>query len=760
MIRFIIRVYTTGFTVKVPFMNDRAILTEFNKRLQTFESRYNPRQKKIIKILKQTYAVFIPQEQMYGLHRNLFEDFMNYMKRIGIHDSNIEMIFEDVYEPAASKVILSDAVKLRDYQVPITDFVLAAEKCRILNVQTGKGKAQNFDAKIKIPGGWSTMGEMKQGMLVTAWDGIPSKVIGVYPQGLKDVYKITFEDDRSTECELEHLWKIYHGGTSSRLPREEVVTLEKIMDWLPHNDIYINLIKPENPLYYQVSTLVRNKKLFPNIPDIYFTANNSYRLQLLEENEFISYIRDLVDNFDIFKYTASYGCTDKFDNITKERIIYLVRSLGGKVIIDSDLELIKWFIPKNTLYDSKLKIKSVEYVGKKETQCIEIDHPDHLYITDDFIVTHNTLVSLYSIAKLGVRTVLTMASGHKETWIKSMAWIYTNSVEETLVISGNIALRKAIANAKAGTLDKSILLITLDTIRDYLTEYNTNGKSSYGCNPQELYKTLGVGFRITDEAHEQLHFGFRHDILTNVPKCLFLSATLDSHDKAINKLYEIIFPYKDRYQGLAYDRYIAVVAVGYRLKNPEKMDCDGPMGYSHIKFEQSILENKHTTHNYLEMISRITAKIFIKDYIRGQKYLIYCASIEMCECVASYLDNKFNNSQYNLGLNIVSFNGNTESEVLYANDILVSTRGSVGTGKDILGLVKVLSTIAIDSKQSNKQMVGRLRRIDELYPGLVPTFYYLVCLDINKHRYYHDKKLEMLKLEVVSHTTVPTTFLI
>jgi predicted ribonuclease YlaK len=39
-------------------------------------------------------------------------------------------------------------------------------------------------------------------------------------------------------------------------------------------------------------------------------------------------------------------------------------------------------------------IKSIEYIGKKEAQCISIDHKDHLYITDDFISTHNTVIAL------------------------------------------------------------------------------------------------------------------------------------------------------------------------------------------------------------------------------------------------------------------------------------------------------------------------------------------------------------------------------
>lgn len=35
-------------------------------------------------------------------------------------------------------------------------------------------------------------------------------------------------------------------------------------------------------------------------------------------------------------------------------------------------------------------VASVTHVGEEEVQCISVDHPDHLYLTDDFIPTHNT----------------------------------------------------------------------------------------------------------------------------------------------------------------------------------------------------------------------------------------------------------------------------------------------------------------------------------------------------------------------------------
>ena len=35
-------------------------------------------------------------------------------------------------------------------------------------------------------------------------------------------------------------------------------------------------------------------------------------------------------------------------------------------------------------------IKNAEYIGEEECQCIMVDDPSHLYITDDYIITHNT----------------------------------------------------------------------------------------------------------------------------------------------------------------------------------------------------------------------------------------------------------------------------------------------------------------------------------------------------------------------------------
>jgi predicted ribonuclease YlaK/intein/homing endonuclease len=65
---------------------------------------------------------------------------------------------------------------------------------------------QPLDAKILTPTGWTTMGEIKVGSKVIARDGSSTEVIGVFPKGIKSVYKITTTDETSTECCEDHLW--------------------------------------------------------------------------------------------------------------------------------------------------------------------------------------------------------------------------------------------------------------------------------------------------------------------------------------------------------------------------------------------------------------------------------------------------------------------------------------------------------------------------------------------------------------------------
>lgn len=89
---------------------------------------------------------------------------------------------------------------------------------------------QPLDAKILTPRGWTTMGELEIGSEVISRDGNPTKVIGIYPKGLKPVYKVTTTEGTSTECCEDHLWYTETAENRKRKKEGSVKSTREIMD--------------------------------------------------------------------------------------------------------------------------------------------------------------------------------------------------------------------------------------------------------------------------------------------------------------------------------------------------------------------------------------------------------------------------------------------------------------------------------------------------------------------------------------------------
>lgn len=71
---------------------------------------------------------------------------------------------------------------------------------------TGSGKALPNSTRIPTPNGWTTVENIRVGDYLFDGFGKPTKVLGVFPQGKKDVYEITFKDGRKARCCKDHLW--------------------------------------------------------------------------------------------------------------------------------------------------------------------------------------------------------------------------------------------------------------------------------------------------------------------------------------------------------------------------------------------------------------------------------------------------------------------------------------------------------------------------------------------------------------------------
>ncbi len=90
-----------------------------------------------------------------------------------------------------------------------------------------RGRAQPLNRRVLTPRGFRQIGSLEVGDLVVGSDGQPTPVLGVYPQGRKEVFRVRTQDGASTVCCGEHLWAVSTAADRRRgQPRRVVETRE------------------------------------------------------------------------------------------------------------------------------------------------------------------------------------------------------------------------------------------------------------------------------------------------------------------------------------------------------------------------------------------------------------------------------------------------------------------------------------------------------------------------------------------------------
>lgn len=641
--------------------------------------------------VKQIYARFNHDQTELRFNPSKLEELLKLMESQGYKRSRIEI--KDETPIKAKKVcleLLNPNIKPRnEMQEEYCEFMSGEKSLVVNNMSTGLGKAGTLSSKIKIPGGWTTMGEIQLGDTVTAWDGMPSKVVGIYPQGKKEVFRVSFADGRSTVVCKEHLWKVYLAESDDGM----VIDTGAIISRLSNNEaLFIPLRIPET----------------------------TEKQQLLDELDRVAVIDQGMVN-------ESGTCKDRMEYICE-----LVRGLGGicQVKYDRNLYHVEGSIGK----EKHLQIANVEPVGVEEAQCISIDHPDHLYVTDDYIVTHNTFCALFSSQQLGDRMLITVLPRYVDIWIKAFGEFY-NIKPDDILLADSIGVAEAHELVKSGKVDPKIIILPLSKIDIYLKKCKEDPTLP---SLDQVYTDMEIGTRIIDEAHESIYSVYNSLMYGNVNKTMILSATLKGDDEFINGIYSQIFPHSSYLKPPEYTKYIKVVAYYHKMNLWQyKINTKGFGGYSHVKFEQGILKRKDVFERYYQMLKGAYEMYYMEGYREKQKAMWFFSTTEFCE--------KFNERllQDYPDLDSIVFNSLTSKKNPTAyreHQNVVTTPGSCGTGKDVPYLYVVFSPIAVSSSQRNDQMVGRTRPIDKWWPDLDPIFVYFVCVDEPKQCEYSRKR--------------------
>ena len=348
-------------------------------------------------------------------------------------------------------------------------------------------------SKILTPSGFVRMGDIEVGMDICGINNTVQKVLGVFPKGQKEIYRITFSDERVVECSEDHLWTVTTAyGVEKTLTVKEmlkdfkttksdgaiyykyytpktVANFKQKTQNLPLDPYLVGLLLGDGSLAESGSIElslgkrkqhVLDKIMLPNglsLQTKYVDNKNSYRVKIQGETAEGKTIRDFVKEtglnntnshskhipdqylfssaesrkallqglIDTDGHINNRGCFE-FTSVSPnlaEDFTFLARSLGFSVItLNHDRKANDGTYSKNSIYRVTQikgykhgdKIFNIEPTGQfTEMQCIKVSNPDHLYITDGFIATHNTTTATILSAAL-TRNLLTFCNKNKK----------------------------------------------------------------------------------------------------------------------------------------------------------------------------------------------------------------------------------------------------------------------------------------------------------------------------------------------------------
>lgn len=450
--------------------------------------------------------------------------------------------------------------------------------------QPGTGKAQPLFSRVLTDSGFKEMGSINVGDTVMSVSGIPQKVVGVFPQGMRPVYKVETNDGAVALCDAEHIWTVRNSTGNSRKAGWRNMTLENMLSKgimcpvspsrkasnrkpIPRFEIPVMSPAEYTKKEYLIDpyilgvllgdgSLVGDVVRFSN-PDMDAWINEEVSRRLPEDYELSRYdgcscpyynivLKDkikgrgfirLVDKLGLCVHSGEKfipeeyflgsvqqrldllrglmdtdgssheGCKIYYSTTSAKLagdIVELVRSLGGIATIayyereDKDsaeyavrikLNLCPFSLERKAKnwHESSISryIVSAEYVGEFPCQCIKVSDDSELYITDEYIVTHNT-----SIACSAPNAVLFDYDGgvHRINPAHQIPTVQIESWEQT---------QEALAEIDAEMPEcKTIIIDTVGKMLDYMSASIIRNDSRMGQRDGSL-ALKGYGVRKT-----------------------------------------------------------------------------------------------------------------------------------------------------------------------------------------------------------------------------------------------------------------------
>ena len=671
-----------------------------------------------------------------------------------------------------------------------------------IELKPGTGKEQPYSTLIPTINGDIRMGDLKVGDYVFDRTGRPTKILHIFEQGEKDVYKITFQDGRIALCGLEHLWtvKSHKNGIWKTVTTADMLKdFKRISPWkvengrddpyaykyyipmcqpvqYPHKDVPIDpwvlgcfigngcctestltissgtdeipnriadiygfdvkksMTNYDYSFYHKSGKPVRTKWFFQNIPemiDCYSRDKKIPEIYMVNDVETrMSLMRGLMDTDGSISYSKGrYNMRYTSCSLTLlKQIRSIMYSLGyttGSIVsdiredkyVDGFCGNIHLKIPnqdkehffsfgyklaqaiearsfhKENIFDDLL-IKDISFSHREQCRCIMVDNPEHLYLTEDFIVTHNTFIATYAISKLQLKPLIVAPT----TLLKNQ---WCDEFIDVGIPRSDIA-----TNIYDGP-NKKLCVVTISSIENALRD-DWPGL-------MEAVRKAAYGIKVVDEAHLHLKGNLKFDAICNIPNNWYLSATLGRSDVQEDTILNRALSDADRFVGNPeYEEYQKkYVNVFYQdiYYYPSTKLCMeyfryGSKGLIKATYYRMLMAYKDGIPFLSNLIHMM--KVAKKMTTYEGKILLLVPLISIIEKVIEMMDKDPFFGRY-------TFSGVDGSMPLpvrrqaMESDFILSTSLSMGTGVDVKNLAAVINFDQYSSPIIGEQIFGRLR---------------------------------------------------
>lgn len=291
----------------------------------------------------------------------------------------------------------------------------------------GSGKSSPVDEFVMTPEGVKPMGELKPGDYTMSPTGDPVRIGTIHPQGHLDTYRVTLEDGRQLETSDTHLWHVINRFDGPGEWRN--VELRDIMDQLTVNGQPQWFVPMPRPLHYEDREFNAEPYAIGSAAAGGVEALQYVDKATRDEIQILSRVDDsaafpkeyMLGSFHQ-RQSLLQGVMDIAGSVNNDGFLVaeslhpgialqvqeLVWSLGGVATLDASADPLLDVVmevpvdvnpfrnspepdyDKADVYMFMLPIVNIEKLEPKEHLCITVESDNHLYVSGEYVVTHNT----------------------------------------------------------------------------------------------------------------------------------------------------------------------------------------------------------------------------------------------------------------------------------------------------------------------------------------------------------------------------------